>query len=222
MNDAELESPQLLREMQAELRDALNSLGGRPLEGLLHGYIGYSVGYINRAVEGYIYLRESTRVDASKLLVRPAIEAVFRVQAVRKNPELLFRIAYSEFIDEKKWVRPLDKDAIKLLERHWAQFRQAYHSKYPEHPLSEKKLTAWDASEAAGLKGYYESHYRLYCQFSHGGFRASTGDLNDFEPEDNRTMTLCSFAGIDALVSVGALAPKLPELKRRLGRAVPG
>jgi len=75
-NKAELTSLQLLRDMQAELRDALNALGGRQADGLLQHYPFYSAAFINRAVEGYIYLRESGRFNASKLLVRPALEKI--------------------------------------------------------------------------------------------------------------------------------------------------
>ena len=218
--EAEFASLQLLRDMQAELRDALNALGGQQSDGLLQHYPFYSAAHINRAVEGYIFLRESGRFDASKLLVRTALEAVFRIQAVRKKPELMFRIAFTEFQEDKKWVRPFNRpdteDALQAIERHWQEFRQAYHSKYPEHPLSEETLSLWSAAESAGLDGYYDSHYRLYCRFTHAAFRASTGDLNDFEDEDNRTMTLCAFAAVDFLTSVGAPAPNLPELKRRL------
>jgi hypothetical protein len=206
--------------MQAELRDALNSLGGRQRDGLHDGYIGYSAGHINRAIEGYIFLRESGRFDASKLLVRTALEAVIRVHAVRQKPELLFRIAFTEFEEDKKWVRPFNRpeieDAIQAIDRQWQEFRQAYHAKYPEHPFTEKGLTLRRAAELAGIDGYYDSHYRLYCRFTHAAFRASTGDFNEFEAEDNRTMTLCAFATVDSLVAIGAAAPHLPTLKERM------
>jgi len=211
---------QLLRGMQAELRDALNALGGREGDGLLQHYPFYSASHINRAVEGYIYLRESSRFDASKLLIRTALEAVIRVQAVRTKPELLFRIAFTEFQEDKKWVRPVNRPeaaaALQAIDLLWQEFKEAYHIKYPEHPLTEQELKLRQAAEFANLDGYYDSHYRLYCRFTHAAFRASTGDLDDFESEDNRTMTFCTFTAIEALVSIGAPAPNLPELKKRL------
>ena len=97
----------LLSDMQAELRDALNELGGRHGDGLLEHYPFYTAAHINRAVEGYVYLRESGRLEASKHLIRTAIEAFIRLQCVRTKPELLFPIAFTEFEEDSQawyWV----------------------------------------------------------------------------------------------------------------------
>jgi hypothetical protein len=218
-HDLERVSLDLLRDIQTELRDALNSLGGRQCKGLFEGYIGYSAMHLNKAVEGYIHLRESGRLDASKLLVRTALEAVIRVHATRKKPELLFRIAFTEYLEDKKWVRPSDRvRSLQAMESNWQEFKDAYHAKYPDHQLKEEKLSLWNAAEEAGLDGYYDSHYRLYCRFTHGAFRASTGDLNDLQQEDNRAMSLCAFAMADALKGIGATVPRLAELKERLSQ----
>jgi hypothetical protein len=145
---------------------------------------------------------------------------VLRLQAVRKKPDLLFRIAFTEFNEDKKWVRSLKRpdvaNALQAIDAHWAEFVQAYRAKYPEHQLIENELSLRAAAESSGLEGYYDSHYRLYCRFTHAAFRASTGDLAEFEREDNRTMTLCALAAVDALVSLGATAPHLQSLKERL------
>ena len=219
-HDFEWASLDLLRDIQNELCDSLNSLGGRQCNGLLESYIGYSARLINKAVEAYIFLRESGRQDASRLLVRTAIEAVFRVHAVRKKPELMYRIAYSEHIEDKKWIRPIDPSgsvsALQAMESNWQEFKDAYSAKYSDHHLKEEELSLWDAAKEAGLDRYYDSHYRLYCRFTHASFRASTGDLDDLREEDNRTMSLCAFAMTDALKDIGATAPHLAELKERL------
>jgi hypothetical protein len=224
-NEAEIAEPEfaslkLLSDMQAELHGALNALGGKQSDGLLQYYPFYTAGYINRAVEGYVYLRQSRRIEASKHLIRTAIEAIIRIQAVQKQPELLFRIAFTEFNDDKRWVRSLQRadfaSVIQAIDDNWAEFVQAYRTKYHDHPLTEQELSLWRAAECAGIEGYYNSHYRLYCRFTHAAFRASTGELNKFEPEDNRTMTLCTLAAVDALVSLGAPAPNLTALKERL------
>lgn len=62
-----------------------------------------SAGHINRAAEGFIFLRRANRVDASKFLIRPAIEAMIRLEAVKRHPELLFRIAYTERNKDHTW-----------------------------------------------------------------------------------------------------------------------
>ena len=213
---------ELLSDMQAELRDALNALGGKQSEGLLEHYCFYTTAHINRAVEGYIFLRKSGRIEASQNLIRTAIEAILRLQATRKKPEVLFRIAFTEFEEDKKWLRSLHgpdvASAIQAVDTQWADFKQAYRTKYPEHPLVEKELSLRGASEFAGVEGYYDSHYRLYCRFTHAAFRATTGNLKDFYREDNRTMTLCAFGAVEALVSIGATAPNFAALKERLSR----
>jgi hypothetical protein len=221
---SELASLKLLSDMQAELRDVLNALGGMHGDGLLQHYLFHTAAHINRAVEGYVYLRESGRVEASKHLIRTAIEAIIRLQSVRKQPELLFRIAFAEFNEDKKWIRSLQRpdvaDAIRVIDARWAAFVREYRMKYPEHPLTEEELPLRHAAESAGIEGYYDTHYRLYCRFTHAAFRASTGYLSEFEPEDNRTMTLCAFAAAEALVALGAPAPNLASLKQRLSVSV--
>ncbi len=205
--------------MQAELRDAINSLGGRRDGDFINRYCFWSVANVNRAVEGYLYLRKSGRVVASKYLVRPAIETVFRLRAIVQKPELMFRIAFSEFNDEKKWVRAIvgENEASKLesIEDQWAHVRESYSKKYPDHPLAEEKLSLQGAAEAAGLKKYYDSHYRLYCKFTHGAFRAITGDLDELEHHDNRTMNLCALVAINVLIPIGATAPNFDTLQKR-------
>jgi hypothetical protein len=222
VNDEGLEarSLQLVSDMQAELRDALNGLGGKTREGLYDGYLGYTAGHINRAVEGYVYLRKSGRIDASKHLVRTAIEAIIRVQAIRKEPELLFRIAFTEFSEDKKWVRSTAgaevSVALSAIDKHWTDFKGAYHEKYPEHALVEEELSLRGAADCAGIEHYYDTHYRLYCRFTHAAFRATTGNLNEFDRENNRTMALCSLSAIDALSSIGASTPNLESFRQRL------
>jgi hypothetical protein len=216
----EARSLELLSEMQAKLHNALQGLQGKEREGLHDSYLGYTSAHINRAVEGYIFLRKSHRVDASKHLIRTAIEAAIRLQAVRKRPELLFRIAFTEFREDKKWVRSTGgkgaSAALTAVDKRWTKFKRAYHAKYPKHPLVEEELSLWHTAECASIAPYYNTHYRLYCRFTHAAFRATTGDLNRFDREDNRTMALCALSAIDALASLGASMLNVKSFSRRL------
>src|SRR2546430_1965646 len=101
----EVQSLELLSDTQTELHQALSAFGGRRSEGLLEDYRFYTASHINCAVKGYIYLRKSKRIDASKHLIRTVIEAVIRLRAVQKKPQLLCRIAFTEFNEDKKWTR---------------------------------------------------------------------------------------------------------------------
>jgi hypothetical protein len=79
-------------------------MGGKPTRGAVDNYYFHSGGHVNRVAEGFIFLRKSGRIDASKLLVRPLTETMFRVVAIQKNPELFYRIAYSETIGEAQGI----------------------------------------------------------------------------------------------------------------------
>lgn len=226
VNIAEQQTLDLLRDTQTELRDGLNALGGQQAEGLLEKYRFWTTSHINRTAESYLYLRSSGRIDASKNLLRPAIEAVFRLQALRKQPDLLFRIAFGEFEEDRKWLRlttaPDNLTAQPAIESQWLHFKTAYALKYPDQLLVEESLPLRSAAQYAGLEGYYDTHYRLYCRFTHAAFRAVTGNLNEFESHDNRTMILCALAGVENLTLIGAPVPNLDSLRQRLGDLTPG
>ena len=100
--EEEQRSLNLLCEIQQELANAIDSLGGKQGRGALDNYYFHSADHLNRAAEGFIFLRKSGRIDASKFLVRPVIETMFRVEAIQKKPELFYRIAYSETIVEDR------------------------------------------------------------------------------------------------------------------------
>jgi hypothetical protein len=214
-----LDSLKLVSEIQEELRDALDDLGGKKADGLVERYLFFMAAHINRAVEGYLYLRESRRIDASKHLIRTAIEAMIRVRCVRRHPALLFRIAFSEFDEDKKWARsakgPDQTNALRAIESEWAAFVKSYEKQYPQHTLTEELISLWEAAKEAGVQEYYDTHYRLYCRFTHAALRASIGGLNSFDAEDDRTMIVSALAAVEALVSLGAAAPHLAELTKR-------
>ena len=216
---SESESLKLLTETQTELRGLLNALGGRQSDGLLETYTLYSAAHVNRAVEGYLYLRQNRRYEASKHLIRTAIEAMIRLKAIGEKPDLLFRIAFTEFKEDRKWVGSLQipnvADALKRIEADWTRFVRKYRAKYRDHPCIEKELSIKEAADCAGVEGYYNSHYRLYCRFTHAAFRASSGYLAGFEGEDNRAMMICTLAAVEALLSFGVPAPCVEALKQR-------
>ena len=79
-------------------------MGGKPTRGAVDNYYFHSGDHVNRVAEGFIFLRKSGRIDASKLLVRPLTETMFRVVAIQKNPQLFYCIAYSETIGEAQGI----------------------------------------------------------------------------------------------------------------------
>lgn len=220
----ESQSLELLSDTQRELHHALSAFAGRQSEGLFEAYRFYTASHINCAAEGYICLRRCQRIDSSKHLIRTAIEAVIRLRAVQKKPDLLFGIAFTEFNEEKKWARSLPQQkisaAITAIEDKWIRFKRVYQAKYPKHPLVERKLSLRRIAEhgSKALESYYDSAYRLYCQFTHVALRATTGSLSNLDRHDNHTMALCVLGAVDTLADMGSPAPNIKSLQERVQR----
>ncbi|HEV2208581.1 MAG TPA: DUF5677 domain-containing protein [Verrucomicrobiae bacterium] len=222
----EAESFQLLRDLQDSLAGVLKSLDGKRGANLFECFLFHTSAYVNRTAEGFVALRQTGRIDASKLLVRPAMEAMFKQQAVLRQPELLYRMAYTERLEDRKLIEPVYHRAGKNYDnldcRQWEQFKKEYAKQYPNHTKAETKLSLYDAAKAAKIERYYESYYRLYCQTTHAAFRAATGGLKFTDVEDNRTMALCVLGALDALErSRISNVPGLSDFRQRLSN-LPG
>jgi hypothetical protein len=213
----------LLCDLQNELQAALASLAGKQSQGFLDKYYNFSAGHINRAVEGFIFLRNASRIDASKFLIRPAIEAMIRLEAVKRQPKLLLRIAHTERIKDRKWIgraavrNAIDYDLV-TEEKHWNEAKARFAAQFPAYVLEEKELNLRDTAKEVSqvMENYYDSHYLLYCAYTHAGLRALTGSLNELtDSEDSATMSLCAFSALDVLASIGATSPNLESLRKR-------
>ena len=105
-NNKETVSLQLLCDMQEELGKALRSLAGKQIRDDLDVfYVGMAM-HLNDTAEGYTLLRKARSIYASKLLIRPSIEAMIKLAAVRKKHDLLYRIACTELIDDRALIGP--------------------------------------------------------------------------------------------------------------------
>jgi hypothetical protein len=188
----ELQLLELLSEVQRLLADALNSLGGKPPPTAESAYLGWAAVSVNRAAEGYLCLRESSRVAASKLLVRPALEATFSGTAVIKKNGFLFRKAYSEWEEDKKMFATDaagEKEANEALE----DLKRAFQQNSPSYPVECKHITVRDTGDIAGFLANYDSAYRIYRQFTHGALRAVLGHLDDTTDSiDTPIVTWCA------------------------------
>ena len=213
----------LLCDTQQELADALNSLGGQQSRGALDNYYFHAAKHLNRAVEGFIFLRKSGRIDASKFLVRPVIETMFRLEAIQKKQELFYRIAYSEtIVEDQKWIRPAASRAGATFDeaahsKRFKEFKEQLSKQLANVPLEDKDISLWEIAQAAGMAWDYDSHYRTYCRYTHGALWAIGGFLTDLtDPDDNHTMGRCTWSVLNALTSIGAKAPNLQSLSQRL------
>jgi|ERR1039457_295378 hypothetical protein len=219
----------LLCDLQNELHAALASLAGRQSQGFLDKYYNLSAGHINRAVEGFIFLRKASRIDASKFLIRPAIEAMIRLEAVKRQPKLFFRIAHTERIKDRKWIgraavrRAINYDLV-TEEKDWNEGKARLIAQFPPGALEEKELNLRDTAKEVGaiMEDYYDSHYLMYCAYTHAALRAMTGSLNELtDPEDSATMSLCALSGLDVVASIGAATSNLESLRERRNQLYP-
>ena len=95
----------LLCELQPAIAKAMDSLGGKkPTKSVTDRFYFYAAKHINIAVDTFILLRREHRLDGARLLVRPALEMMLRLRAVRAKPHLFYRVAYSETVESDKWL----------------------------------------------------------------------------------------------------------------------
>ncbi len=219
---AEQESLTLVDDLVGEITCALDSLGEKKHNGLFDDYRFWSAKHLHRAAGGFAFLRRSECVDASKFLIRPAIEIVFRLEAVKKHPDLLYRIAFSEHCRDEQFLRTAAEHSKQSYDdaqgkSRWKRFSDAFTAEFPKTPRVEKKLSIACAAEKAGMKPVYDGDYRTYSQYAHGALRASAGGLDEAtNPHDNPAMALCAFVALDTLVSLGAESPNRDRLLQRL------
>ena len=205
---------------QCELADAFASLNGKPKLDLITNYGVHCAAHINRAVDGFICLRNLQRDHSARLLVRPALEAMFRLLAIGARPELLFRIARTEHLEDRKWALRVssggDANLEADLDRQWSEFKVEYQTHFSDHVLEEQKISLHDLAVEAEVGKYYDSHYRLYCQYTHASLRASTDALREFHGEDSKAMCLPSLLAIQAVCRAGGVSPQLSTLSAEL------
>src|SRR5438105_7621946 len=81
----------LLCELQPAIARAIDSLGKKPIKRVTDLFYLYAAKHINIAVDAFILLRREHRVDGARLIVRPALETMLRLRAVRAKPHLFYR-----------------------------------------------------------------------------------------------------------------------------------
>ena len=218
----EATSIRLLQDLQHELEKGLNSLGGTPKHAIQDSYYFYAAVHMNRIVHGFLFLRQHGYADAAKFLVRPAIESMMRIQAVRKQPDLVYRIIYTETLEDDKWTAPVAKRlgqsyTSRRDSEDWIEFRKLCISEFGRENVVDEKLRLRTAAEIVGIESYYDTHYRMYCRYTHGGLQAMSGELDSLsDPEDSRTLVLCAFTALDASASIGADCANLNSLRERM------
>jgi hypothetical protein len=211
----ELELLQALKELQGILAEALNTLEGKVASSPQAEYASFVAQAVNSAADGYLVLRHTYRMDASKLLVRPAIELILGGMAVENAPELLARKAFSEWKDHGKLFK--DHASQAQHKKNWDEFEKKFRSECPQYPIQRKRLTILNAAKCAKMESIYELAYRIYCKFTHGALEAINGNFDRAtDPCDSHIMLWCVGKAIDLL---GRKTPAtLPDMKPIYGR----
>ena len=225
---AEKESLKLVEDFSDELTHALDSLGKKKPDPdtLINRYRFWSAKHLQRACAGFVLLRRSGYIDSSKFLVRPSLEMFIRLETARQHPDLFYRIAAKEHRRDAQLLRERDKllkdnseEDWKTFEENWKRFVDAFTKEFPDVTKSDDDLDMASAAKKAGLESFYGSHYRIYSQYTHGALRASMGYLDPAtDPEDNRIMSICALAALEALISIGAKSPNQDSLEARIPR----
>lgn len=163
---------ELLEQGQQLLASATKSFDGHKPSSLEERYLWCMAVAVNQAVEGFTLLRRDCLLVASKLMLRPAIEATICAKAALATKEFYFRKVYSEW---RKDLKLFEKDPMKKKEeeRLFDEFRTRFTREHPAYPAKKTELPLLDAATYAGsdFVNIYEYPYRLYCQWTHSTIR---------------------------------------------------
>jgi hypothetical protein len=207
----------LLRELQIVLSNAINSLEIKSIKSPEGRYLTWAAVTINQTARGFIVLRETRNIEASKLLIRPIMEALLSATAVMKVHGFLFRKLYTELMEEKKLPRPKPTTKVEV-DIVLAGYKKLFKGFDPNYPFKENKVSIKDAAEAAQMLPLYEVVYRTYCNFTHGAMLAATGQLNQATNDlDTHFVVLFMLAILDQLkMHTPAKIPDLDQYRKRL------
>lgn len=208
-----------INDLRESLSQGLESLGGKTRNGIHEGFKVFCAIHIDRAADGFLALKGSGRIYGARMLIRPAMEAMFKLLAVKKDPSLLFRIACYEHEQDEKWARPFvhdnGEDHKAVFHEKWDSFKSAYREAFPDHELCESSIDLRSLAAKAGVDPYYDSHYRLYCQYTHAALNAATDDLEEFAMEDERVIGAALIVATDAVIECGGESDNFPSLRDR-------
>src|SRR5205085_9361787 len=156
----------------------------------------------------------------------PAPETMLRLQAVRVKTYLLYRVLLREALEADKWfggvarrhgvayTRVCDRDE-------WQAFKNRCIAQFGVDKLKEVPLSSHDAAAEINVEAYYDSHYRGYCQYTHGALEAVSGSLDELtDPEDTRVMLQSAMTALESLAHVGADCAAIASFRRRFNEVM--
>jgi hypothetical protein len=147
---------------------------------------------------------------------------MYRVRAVSYQPELLYRIAFTETAEDLKVVEPFAKEkgdsrSVERVRAFWNDAEPKLRGAFPESKLVQQTLSAYDAAAATGLKDDFNGRYRYYCRFTHGNLRALEDIHADLGPLDNASVGFAILLVLQCIQNLGAKVEKLDQYTDEFG-----
>ncbi len=219
-NTNELEILELLVQNQQLLASVIKSFDGQKPKSLEEKYLWCMAVAVNQAADGFILLRRESRLVASKLMLRPAIEASIYARAALAEKKFYFEKVYAEW---KNDLKLFEKDPAKKKqeELRFDQFQARFKREHPGYPAEKIKHSnfTFDAATYAGsdFVNIYEYPYRIYCQWTHNTMRSVLGNLPPTDHIDSSIMCWCVLNVLDLLKGrCPAVIPDLTQAEKRL------
>jgi hypothetical protein len=214
----EREILELLERSQQLLASAIKSFDGQKPNSLEERYLWCMAVAVNQAAEGFTLLRSDSLLVASKLMLRPAIEATTCAKAALATKEFYFRKVYSEWQNDLKLF---EKDPAKKKQEalRFDQFQARFKHEHPGYPAEKIELSMFDAAEYAGSDfiSNYEYAYRLYCQWTHNTMRSVLRKAPSTDHIDTQIMCWCVLSILDLLIGHSpTVILDLTQAKKRL------
>ena len=213
----------LLCDIEPVIANGLNSLGKHLTKRMEDMYYFYAAKHIHDTLDAFIVLRGQDRLDGARLLVRPALETMLKLRAVRAKPQLLYRALMADNKELDKWfssvARRHDLPYTPISERaESAAFRDRFVLQFGAEDLEDRTPahSAYDAAKAIGVEPYYDTHYRGFSHYTHGLLEAISGGLDELiDPEASRVMLQSARIALDALTYLGANCRNIESLSER-------
>lgn len=216
---------QLLSDMRAELAAGLAGIPPAKLTGI-NLYLSPMCFGLSDVSAGFVTLQKAGNEHASRVLIRTAIETALKLSAVYEHPPILYRIAYTEHVEDGKFLKAADESKIvvtpELHAAKWAKAGPVLASLFPGEALKDETVSAYDLARLGKMPYLYDFHFRLYCNYTHATLRAHSSP-NHFLPEVDYTAVESALyvALVVARNRLGADCPNVKSYTERVKALTP-
>lgn len=208
-----------LRLLNEELGNALNLAGNRNVS-TSENYQLFKGSFVHKTADAYIFLLFNNKDLASKVLIRSIFEAAIRMYCVNSQPEIMHRIAYTEFRDERRQIENMDgcdKNVIKKLDDQWNEGKSLLQKEFPNWRLVDKEIKVQELYSSVKMLKNYNTQYRLYCKYTHASLRASAGMLEALYVHDNHSVALALIIALTVMSNLGINYSRLQNVLTEAG-----